>query len=273
LQSAAAAQPDSDAVLEAQADTAMVWLRNLVVHEAHTFTEMVDPLTPPLYAALAKAKGSRAADICAHIGWAQFLKSRDNPSAGDPDAQFRKAIELDPQNVYGHAMLAHHLLQRPGNEAAARDHFALALASGRDRAWLRSVQLAGWEWISNDAHHLELARAANDIHQNGEVLPADQKIELFTEIYWFGATFDYLTNLISALPVAEHLATLNWLAAEKGWTDARPEQKFVRAELEEKNGDWAAALELYKGLTDFNAAYSNEVSQAIARCQLRVTAK
>lgn len=64
--------------LDAQADCGMV----LVAHARTTgnearFCDVVDPLTPALAQALATAGGARAADLLAHLGWADFLRSQD----------------------------------------------------------------------------------------------------------------------------------------------------------------------------------------------------
>lgn len=273
LQEAAVQQPNSDVVLDAQVDVAMPWLRNLVVREPHTFTEIVDKVTPSFFKALTKAKGSRSADICAHIGWAQYLKSRENPDTTDIDANFRKAIELDPENPYGHAMLGFRLLQHSGHLAEAREHFEIAVGAKRDREWVRVMQLQGLQWTSEDANKLELARVANEVRKNGETFSAGTKANLFSTIYWFGAEFEYITNLVRSLPAAEHLATLNWLADKDGWSKAWPEHKFVLASLKEQTGDWAGALDLYRGLTEFNTYYQDTVKQSIARCELHVAGK
>jgi tetratricopeptide (TPR) repeat protein len=269
LQNAAALQPLSDVVLNAQVDVAMSWLRRLVVRAPQTFTAVVDQLTPVLYKALPGAKGVRAGDICAHIGWAFFLRSRENPSTVDVEAEIRKALELDPQNTYGHTMLAFRLLLDRGNLAEARRYFDAALTTKRDREWVREMQLRGLEWITSDDHKLESARVANEMRKNGENLSEDSREDLFMTLYWHGADFSYLTNLVQVLPASEHLATLNWLAGEDGWEKSWPQQRFVRARLKEQTGDWSAALEDYQNLGNVGAEYANEVKLGIARCKAR----
>ena len=136
------------------------------------------------------------------------------------------------------------------------------------------MQLAGLQWNGgDDSNKLELVRVANDIWKNAEPLSADAKSRLFAEIHWFGASFECITNLVRSLPAAEHLAALNWLAGEEGWSKSWPEQKFVLASLKEQTGGWAAALELYRGLTNFNTAYQEPVTEAVARCEIHVAGK
>jgi HEAT repeat protein len=268
LQDAGGIQADSKVVLDAKADVAMVWLRNIVVREPHTFTEVVDQLTPSLYRALQNTKGTRAADIQAHIGWAAFLRARENPSAIEIEREFRKALELDPQNAYARTMLAHCLMQRTGNIAEARRHFEVALATKRDSVWVNGMRLAALRWMTVDENKLELARVLNEMRKNNETLSVSEKRRLFEEVYWFGAKFNYLTNLIHSLPAAEHLATFEWLAGEEGRSNTWPEQRFVWAGLKEQNGEWTAALRLYQSLTNlWGAGYSEEVKKAIAHCK------
>ena len=269
LQDASRMQEDSREVLDAQADVAMLWLRNIVVREPHKFTDIVDQLTPSLYRALQKAKGTRAANIQAHIGWAASLRSRENPSTVDIEGEFRKALNLDPQNVYAHTMLAHCLMQRTGNVAEARQHFEAALATKRDSDWVTRMRLGALRWMGVDENKLELARVLNEMRKNNETLSEAQKKNLFTEVYWFGARYPYLTNLIWSLPASEHLETLEWLAGKEGTSNTWPEQRFVWASLKEQNREYAAALELYQSLTNlWGDGYSAEVKKAIARCKV-----
>jgi len=101
LQRAEALQSRSDALLATQADVAMLWLRKTVFREKYTFTEMADQLTPCLYDALLKSTGTRAGDVCAHIGWANYLKSQDSwTTTLDIDGFFQKALQYDQQNIY-----------------------------------------------------------------------------------------------------------------------------------------------------------------------------
>ncbi len=63
---------------KAQEDLAMVWAENIRVPEGKTFSDYVDKLIPVLTRGTRDAKGSRKADLLAHLGWAYFLKSRDH---------------------------------------------------------------------------------------------------------------------------------------------------------------------------------------------------
>ena len=91
----------------------MSWLRRARVTEGHsTFEQLVAPLKPILAQALvAGAVGARAGDLHAHLGWADALIRRDGRTvAPDPEASYRRAVEADRGNVYGHAMWANWML-------------------------------------------------------------------------------------------------------------------------------------------------------------------
>jgi hypothetical protein len=272
LQGIASGPSRSDAVLNTQVDVAMVWLGMLVSMGPHT-KEVYDDLTAVFFAALPKAKGNRAADIQAHIGWAYHLMSKEYPHAGvNIDAELRKALDFEPQNPYANAMLGYRLLFPTEKVEEARKHFETALASKREVPWVRSMQLEAFELLDRDAYKLELARIANEMRKNGEPMSDERKRKLFYGVYWSGANYSFLTNLIHSLPSSEHLSTLDWLAGEELWAKSWPEQRFVLAALRERTGDWSGALQFYTNLARLGDPYQEEIKSAIARCKARARA-
>jgi len=104
-----------------EAQAAMLWLEN-VQAQNQTFTEIANQLLPVLDKALSSSKGQDAADLMAHIGWANFLRSRDGSgSAGDLVVKsYEDAIKIDPQNVYAHAMWGHWIFWQNGDAKEAK---------------------------------------------------------------------------------------------------------------------------------------------------------
>ena len=90
-----------------------------------------------------KARGPRKADLLAHLGWADFLRWREGQRQLDPADRYRQALAVDPSNVYAHAMLGHWLLWSSDSVVDANRHFDAALQSGRERPFVRRLQLAG----------------------------------------------------------------------------------------------------------------------------------
>jgi len=67
----------------------MRWLREIRVRVGEqTFADIVKRVQPTLVSGLVDAKGQRAADLFAHLGWADYLLTREGAIAGDPAAHF-----------------------------------------------------------------------------------------------------------------------------------------------------------------------------------------
>jgi hypothetical protein len=187
----------------------MAWLRNIRIRPTSRPSAIVDPLTPVLAQGLATARGARAADLRAHLGWADMLRSRDGAADTDPDAQFRRALADDPGNVYANAMRAHFLAQHNrGDEAMAL--FATAVASGRDREFVRQLQLGAWLW--RGGYSVRALQTVNDMRKRGETLTGDQRSALWSPLYFANLiSYEDDRTFLAALPGSEQLATYDWL--------------------------------------------------------------
>ena len=136
--------PSDAAVHRAREHCGMRWLREIRVRVGEqTFADIVKRVQPVLVAALPNATGQRAADLFAHLGWADYLLTREGATAGDPAAQFQRSVKEEPDNVYAHAMWGQHLWWLRDRDAEARQHFERAVASGREREFVRSMQFGG----------------------------------------------------------------------------------------------------------------------------------
>lgn len=231
------------AVRSAREDCGMSWLRQMrVVSEKQTFGEFVGRIQPVLAEGLAAASGARAADLRAHLGWADFLRSRDGVSAPRPIPQYEAALREDAGNVYAHAMWAHQLVWTSGRiEAEARTHFDAAVAAGRERVWVRSLQFAA-SLQRRDLTPYAMV-AADDMRRRGETPSTEQRAALWR----YAIDGPWLMPqdrpaMLAALPPAEHLATFEWLFPEAGLRDEqRPLWRFTRALLRAQAGDKATA--------------------------------
>lgn len=274
LEQALAVAPASRAVFEAQEDLAMQLLRRTGVNYSsgsRAYAEdLVKRTSPVLSRGTSGAKGTRLADLLAHMGWEDYLRGGLAGSGGsDPTRRYRSALEADPGNVYAHAMWGFELLRARGSPAAlpeARKHFSAALQSGREREYLRYLQVSALlqtytnAWIEDPERHREAIRVANEMRTGGEPRPSGWgrgsfKRKLWS-IYHFGVVAsDGQAAVLAALPPAEHLATFRWLFPEE---DLAPDQGgpslfdylTVRAQVEEYGGDRAAALASYRRVLD-----------------------
>jgi hypothetical protein len=151
LSKAADLRASESKVGPAQEDLAMAWLDDIHgTQDATPFTAIVDLLVPVLSRGVVTQAGLRKADLLAHLGGADFLRWRDGQKGLDPAARYRQAMAVDSQNVYAHAMLAHWILwnRRPLEEA--NRHFAAALRTGRERGYVRRLQLAALEGMPEE---------------------------------------------------------------------------------------------------------------------------
>ncbi|HYN61973.1 MAG TPA: toll/interleukin-1 receptor domain-containing protein [Rubrivivax sp.] len=126
-------------VLDAREDCAMRWLRDMrAVAGKQTFSEQVAQAQPLLFQGMARAAANeRMANLRAHIGWGEYLRSRDGIAGVDPVPHWKRALAEDPGNAYAHAMWARQLLDKPGRFDEARTHFA-ADVSQRSEPTLRA---------------------------------------------------------------------------------------------------------------------------------------
>lgn len=235
-----ARQPAQAAVRTAREDCAMRWLREMrATLGQRTFGEQVAVVQPVLLAGLGGASGERAADLRAHIGWGEYLRGRDaGGSGGDPVPHWTRAVAEDAHNVYAQSMWGRLLLDRPPRVEEAKAHFAQALAGGRDRAWVRTLQFGGTLGSTAEAQAYAVT-VADDMRRNDEKMkPAD------VDRLWrnaFGTRLllaDERSALAAALPPADLLATFGWLFPPGSLReDQQALWRFVQAMLQAGNGE------------------------------------
>ncbi len=235
---------------------AMAWLDNIRVRAgADSFAAIADQTHPVLARCAQSPDKARAADCLAHMGWADFLRGRDGARPSDPVARYREALALDSGNVYAHAMWGFDINRTHGPVALAREHTASALASGRVRAWVRHLQIAGLLWRRDDDGDRELVRVANDMRIGDAALQRDPVITPDRWRLWdtyiarlLRTTDDTFTGV---LPPADHLATFQWLfPLEEVPDDKRRHHAFLLAGFQERAGARDAALRIYRELRD-----------------------
>lgn len=223
---ALAARADAPAAVHAALeDCAMAWLRvaTVVKDAGITFSQLSAPLRLVLTRGLvAGARGPRAADLRAHLGWADalLLYEPTSPSA-DPVPHYRQALQDDPGNVYAHAMWGLWLvLGSRGAPDEALRHFDAALASGRDVPFVRRLQLGGFMQRTELTPHA--LRVLNQMRQRQEPVPEQRLSRLWS--YLFSELLDGPARawpLLDALPPDDTLTTFLWLYPRAGFEPSR----------------------------------------------------
>jgi hypothetical protein len=199
------------------------------------------------------ASGRRAADLQAHMGWADYLRTRDGAGGLDPVAHYEKALASESSNVFAHAMWGHLIWTRKGSVDDAAKHFEAALGSGREHAYVRGMQFAAMLYYLDGAGQIEATKAANDMHKNNEAVDADTRERLWVYVYDDGLarTHEHRVHFMAAMTDPENLATFQWLFPQADIReDRRDSWRFCVASLEEAAGMKAQSRAHYESLRD-----------------------
>lgn len=178
--------------------------------------------------------------MVAHLGYAEFLRSRDGQGGLDPEARYREALSLDRSNPFANAMLAHWLLWTGGSVAEAEQLFRVALATQREHAYVRDLQLAALGNRESDKTDVAFLRALRDMVQGGETI-GEHARSAASAIYYFHSHGGEIEEILHAMPPQGHLALVRELAAGEKDEDRRTRYDYFAALLEETAGDSSSA--------------------------------
>ena len=265
--------------LDQQLDTAMLWLEDFQVsarsdqNSAEAAAAALDQVMAILDSGLTRSKGSQAADVQAHIGWAHWLNKRiAEREFGSMDEQnLRAALNSDPSNVYANAMLGAWMLQTGGSFTEAIQHFNTAVATGKARPFVRKLQFGGLIYLDKKGARSELVKAANDMRKSSEFLDEEYKSRVLSFCFDPQVT-DHLElwESLSAVPPDDAWNTYLWLDDSPENVEAqRTDHDFIKANLLELSGKRQESLAQYRllqqELKDRSFTMKNSVDAAIAR--------
>lgn len=244
--------------LDAQLDTTMEWDENfhVLVPDGQSATSVAGPeldrMMAILDAGLTRAKGPRAADVQAHLGWAHWLNQKiaEREVGSAAEQNLRAALAADPKNVYANAMLGNWLLQTDGSLTEAIQHFAIAVATGKARPLVRSFEIRGILDLDQKGARAELMRVANDMRKSNEPLDADDRRRIRDTCFDPSITdHGKLEECLTAVPSDEAWSTFLWLDNHAAQGESRPQVRdFVYANLLELNGKRQESLAKYRAL-------------------------
>ena len=201
--------PAAAALVSAQADCGMAWLRGMSVSEGQRFDPPVQKILPALGREMATAQGVRLGDLHAHLGWADWLRGRDGIPT-QPGTHYERALAVDDKNPYALAMWAHNAeLRREGEPASRARRFEAALASGRERSFVRDLQLA-----AADSQGTALPPTLRSLHAGmlaGEAAPRGSARLYRRWCEWDLPAAQERGVLLGALGVDDALALIDWL--------------------------------------------------------------
>jgi hypothetical protein len=198
---------------QAQEDLAMLWLRNVQVPSGSRFSAVVDRLLPVLERGAAATQGIARADRIAHIGWAYFLKLRDGAATLDPAAQYRLALQSDPDNPYAHAFWGHWMVWLHQPLGDAMKHFEAAAKKPASLDFVRALAIAALRGRADDAARAQLVRWVDEMWRNGETVgpgPRNDLYDVYSSIVLAGAP---AREYAEAVPPEEHVELIDELAS------------------------------------------------------------
>jgi tetratricopeptide (TPR) repeat protein len=265
--------------LDQQLDTTMEWAENFSVlaregqDAADISAPALDEIMSVLDAGLTRSKGTRAADVQAHIGWAHWLNEHigEREFGHAAEQNFRAALSADPSNVYANAMLGNWMLQNHGDFNEAIKHLDLAVSTGKARPFVRTLQIGGLLHLEMPGARGALVKAANEMRKSGEALDEGDKMRVV------GFCFDptvtdhaELQESLSAVPQEDAWNTYLWL--EDNPDEASNHtivRQFIHANLLEISGKRKESLEQYgllqKQLKSSPGSMKSSVDAAVAR--------
>ncbi len=275
--------PQNQQAADAQLKAVMLWVENfsLTGSEGQDGTtearQKLDEIFRLLEAARARVHGTQAEDVLAHIGWAHWLNSdrkmgqRETEHAAEEN--LRAALGADASNVYANAMAGNWLLQTGGSLPEAAAHFRTALKTGRERPYVRVMQIGGLLGVDNSAADVELVRAANEMRKNGEFMDAETKSRIASHLYEDNLhSPEDLSAVLSAIPPEESSSTYEWLEQSQAESDSHAlANQFVAAKLLEVSGKPTEALEKFRLLQaqlkriPSGTAFDSPVNEAVKR--------
>ena len=224
-------------------ECAMFWLRDMrATAGKSSFAEQVAQVQPVLLAGLAVATGARAADLRAHLGWGEYLRSREGAQGLDPVSHWKRALADEADNVYAQAMWARWLLDRRGGLAEARERFTKALSRGTHTLFVRGMQFGGTVTGNEDEQAYALT-VLDSMRRNREILLEVHRDRLWRYIFSQRFLDDaYRERVAAALPPGDLLLSFDWAFPPATVPeDRRLAWRFARAALQARAGEPAAA--------------------------------
>ena len=258
-------------VRTAEQDLAMEWLRSSRVPEGVKFSTIADKLVSTLTIGANASSGARKADLLAHLGWAYFLKQRDEDESLRPGVEYKEAVTADAKNPYANVFWGHWILWNHGPLSEANERFAAALSSGRARAVVYRFQLSALANVRSNDTDAAWLRVVSDMQAGGEKADSSLRDEVcnrFAQALEDPALMQRMRAQVSATRQVELLRSA---LQSEGLSEVQKTTLDVAlAESLEAAGRSANALEVWKTLaaelkSQPHSIWSDRVDAAIRR--------
>jgi tetratricopeptide (TPR) repeat protein len=250
LEQARQVKPDSAKVQAAEETLAMKWIEDIDRKGPETPSEEAVKLKPVLERGIILSKpGIKQADLLAHLGLCYRQELQDLRSRKDPEVeQYAKAVEEDPTNPYAQAQWGYSILDHEGDLGEAEKHFSAALASNREHAYVRELQMNALAGCHKEGCAEETVRVGSAMRQEHLALNYGNQEQIFytysVRLKPASATF---MRFVNTVPPAEHIATFHWMFDSAHYGEGKGmEQSLLLATLTEGAGQGNEALALYR---------------------------
>jgi hypothetical protein len=263
---------DSAATQDMRERLASAWLLNAsTIGSNMSLSELAKELSPSIASLVGSGSARERAERQSLLAFSQYLRSHDEPVAGDIAKLYRQALEYDEECTLGHVLLGHYLVSRRDDVDEGIRHLDRALEleqMGRPRY----ISALEWKWtalhnLARSVHRsysgeidpagkwwkaqLTILEAANRARLNGRSLlrevdarrvgpdRSNDFIELVEQIYRVGNEDGGLALLRAALPEQEHLKLIEWLEGQGAESVG---MAFLRATLHASRNEAELAL-------------------------------
>jgi hypothetical protein len=256
-------QQEAHDALEKVAET---WVRDARASNEEGLASIADNAIKVLSANVDGATGAHKADMLAHIGFAYFLKSRYEAS-DKPATFYREALAVDPQNPYANAFWGHLILFNHGSLADAKQHFAAALASGKEHAIVRQFQLSALHNVQSDEVSAAWLAVVDEMRKAGEPVSEGVMHDVASIYYFATRNEDQRKALYAALPAAEQAELARALIKSGGGGNGPLPVKVFLAESLEAAGKNDEALITWKDVQTAgdSSSYTSMAQDAVKR--------
>jgi hypothetical protein len=255
----------------AEQDLAMEWLRSSRAPEGVQFSTIADKLVSTLTIGANASSGARKADLLAHLGWAYFLKQRDEDESLRPDVEYKEAVTADAKNPYANVFWGHWILWNHGPLSEANERFAAALSSGRARAVVYRFQLSALANVRSNDTDAAWLRVVSDMQAGGEKADSSLRDEVCNRFAQALEDPALMQRILAQVSATRQVELLRSALQSEGLSEVQKTTLDVAlAESLEAAGRSANALEVWKMLaaelkSQPHSIWSDRVDAAIKR--------
>jgi S1-C subfamily serine protease len=271
IEQALALEPGSRQARKLHLQVAMKWVRQFTGIE-HTesrsfnrddYSPIIDPLVPILHRGTADKNPSNAADVLAHIGWANHLRVIGGTKDLNPVEYFERSLAKDPANVFAHAMWATMCATYKDRSGCgddrletARKHYVEAVKSEQHREYVDDIRLKTLLLSPDRSAGVHVIDLVQEMRDSDTTMSMENKygaLNRIAELYMTRERF-YKTETskqTAGVKVRDALSAAEWLFEGIDYKKLNRQHRqwhhrVLMARLNELAGNSNKAIEMYR---------------------------